>query len=288
MEQIMTTTFKHHLEPDFQILERVPEYRINKDYNIHHGKTVAIIDLETTGLDYAKDKITEIGVIHAAIVPNMQPIILDVYQAFNDPGVPISQRITELTGITDEMVKGQAIDWAYVQDEVVRISDLVICHNASFDRKFLEVAGHDNYQVFKEAVFACTKNDIDWLRRGYGASKLDYLNWKLGYFYDAHRAINDCWATLNLLVQEDGALEELLSNTVDQYEVYAVGAPYEKKDELSDNGFYWNNGSNGKPKAWFKITNDELLEDTKHIVIECRGTVKTILVPSNRKYSSVQ
>jgi DNA polymerase-3 subunit epsilon len=274
---------------NYNVLFKVPTYTPGPITG-HGGeiKKVAIIDLETTGLDYRKDKITEIGIVVADMYPGGTLLTQHIYQSFNDPGVSISAKITELTGITDEMVKGQSIDWAKVY-EIVGDVDLFICHNAAFDRKFLEQIWDKNC-VFKTGVFACTKNDIDWSRRGYGASKLDYLNWKLGFYYDAHRAINDCWATLNLLVQEDGAFQELLDSTKDQYEVYAIGAAYHKKDELKENGFYWNDGSNGKPKAWFNISIDELEATALASWIEARklGVAKIITIPVNRKYSSVK
>ncbi len=99
----------------------------------------------------------------------------------------------------------KAINWDFVF-QVLKESHLIICHNAQFDRNFLEL---QTPEEIKERVtslpFGCTIKDIDWKERDYESSKLDYLNWKLGYFYDGHRAINDCWATLNLLLQEQGA-----------------------------------------------------------------------------------
>lgn len=281
----MTISFKHYLGEDFCVLERVPEYAAKTGLA---ANSLAIIDLETTGLDYKKEKITEIGLIKVAYSDDHSALsVMDIYQEFNDPGVDISQQITRLTGITNEMVKDKAIDWKHVK---ALISDckLIVCHNAAFDRKFLEQTPIGN--VFKEKTFGCTKNDIDWKRREYGANKLDYLNWKLGYFYDAHRAINDCWATLNLLTQEQGAFSELIENTKDEHHVYAIGAPYAVKDILKQNGFFWNTGENGKPKAWFKTckSNQELADTFLFIETEIDCKFQHHVIKSNRKYSSVE
>jgi len=234
---------------DFQILQRVPEYEAHNEYM---GNTFAIIDLETTGLDHTKDKITEIGIIKVEYFSHGGNVV-NVHQSFNDPQMPIIDKITALTGITNEMVKGQAIDWDIVENLLDDV-DFIVCHNSGFDRKFLEAAN----AYFINKKFACSKNDIDWQAKGILNDKLDYINWKLGYFYDAHRAINDCWATLNA-IKQSGSLQELIDNLSNEtYEVYAVDAPYSKKDLLKESGFYWNDGSNGKPKAWYKIVDSSI------------------------------
>src|SRR5699024_12152295 len=61
-----------------------------------------VLDLETTGLSPKDDKILEIGAARIA-----DGCVQEVYQAFVDPHIKIPERITELTGITDEMVIGQ-------------------------------------------------------------------------------------------------------------------------------------------------------------------------------------
>ncbi len=63
--------------------------------------TYIALDLETTGLSPANDRILEIG---ALWIENGE--VTDTYETFVDCGIPIPQAITQLTGITDEMVKG--------------------------------------------------------------------------------------------------------------------------------------------------------------------------------------
>jgi DNA polymerase III subunit epsilon len=61
----------------------------------------------------------------------------DVHASFNEPSQPIPLEVTALTGITDDMVTGRRIDdsavISFVGDAVI-----VIAHNASFDRIFVE------------------------------------------------------------------------------------------------------------------------------------------------------
>lgn len=92
-----------------------------------------VFDIETTGLSALNDRITEIG---AVLVRGGE--VLDVFNTFADPGIPIPVSITELTGITDDMVKG-----APSQEEAVRAfldfagGRTLIAHNAGFDTSFI-------------------------------------------------------------------------------------------------------------------------------------------------------
>ena len=96
------------------------------------------VDVETTGLDLEEDKI-----IALALVPftfDRLGYVYDVqagFEFFEDPGEPIPLEITELTGITDADVAGQRIDHVAVL-QILGASDLVLAHNADFDRPMLE------------------------------------------------------------------------------------------------------------------------------------------------------
>ena len=56
-----------------------------------------------------------------------------------DPGRPLDAIITDLTGLTDDDLRGQHIDVAAATTLIAR-SDLIVAHNARFDRPFLERA----------------------------------------------------------------------------------------------------------------------------------------------------
>ena len=97
------------------------------------------LDTETTGLNYAEDKIIELGIVAFEYDPLAGTIIriTDRYNGFEDPGRPLPKEITEITGITDEMIAGQTFNNERIK-ELADVATLVIAHNAAFDRKFVE------------------------------------------------------------------------------------------------------------------------------------------------------
>ncbi len=92
-----------------------------------------VFDIETTGLQADKDKITEIGAVK---LRNGQ--IEDTYSTFVNPQIPIPEHIVKLTGITDEMV-AEALTVESVLPEFLEFSKgaVLVAHNASFDAGFI-------------------------------------------------------------------------------------------------------------------------------------------------------
>ncbi|WP_406535429.1 PolC-type DNA polymerase III [Methanobrevibacter sp.] len=97
-------------------------------------------DTETSGLDFINDRIIEFAMI---VVENGS--IIDSYDEFINIGKPISQKITDITGITNERLRTKGVDEKKVACAVKeRITDntLMIAHNCQFDLLFL-------YQLLK-------------------------------------------------------------------------------------------------------------------------------------------
>lgn len=110
---------------------------------------VAVIDFETTGMSPDMgDRATEVAVV---IVEGGQ--IVDRYQSLMNTGAYISGFITELTGITNQMVR-TAPPAAQVMSELAQFIGTIplVAHNASFDSRFLDAEwariGHRRQQKF--------------------------------------------------------------------------------------------------------------------------------------------
>lgn len=94
---------------------------------------VVFLDLETTGASADRDRVTEIGLVEVA-----NGEFVDEWSTLVNPGRPVPQLITSLTGITDEMVAA-APSFADLSAELLQRLEgrLLVAHNARFDYAFL-------------------------------------------------------------------------------------------------------------------------------------------------------
>lgn len=240
---------------DYRILRRLAPRSIITLPDGTETKLGIVLDLETTGLDPATGEIIEIGMVPFTYSP-LDGRIFEVKEAFSrlrQPSAPIPEEITKLTGITDEMVAGQTIDPAEVATFVAP-ADLIVAHNAAFDRKFAERF----CEAFVAKPWACSLSQVEWAVEGFEGAKLGYLLAGCGLFHDAHRAADDCRALIEILahplpISGIPAMEKLLeaarSTTCT---IWAENSPFEKKDTLKARGYRWNPGNDGRPKCWFR------------------------------------
>lgn len=225
-----------------------------------------IIDTETTGLNHRRDEIIEIGVI--AFTFDQQGNVGDVtgiYGGLQQPTVAIPADITRLTGITDEMVAGKTIDMPALR-QLIDPADLIVAHNAGFDRPFCEAFS----PIFAGRAWACSNSEIDWSARGFEGTKLGYLIGQAGYFHDGHRAVDDCFALMEVLAQEKTgsggtAFAELYAASQrSRVRIYAENSPFDMKDHLKGRGYRWSDGSDGRPKSWWIEVGEEGLDAELH------------------------
>ena len=255
-------TLRPDLEPLARQLEASGDYRVlrrfvpRESYGEAAGESVGrgiVLDVETTGLSCESDAILELSLVPFTFT-RRSGRVLDVAPAVSsleDPGRPIPPEVVVLTGITDEMVAGQRIDEAQVT-EVCRSAELIVSHNASFDRGFV----HRRFEVLRRKLWACSFRDVPWQALGRRSLALEsLLATHCGLFFSGHRATEDCLATLHLLATPLPSGEQpfeylLASARTPTVRIRAVNTPYETKDILRARGYRWDPGDLDHAKAW--------------------------------------
>ena len=136
---------------DLKVLYGIEAYYVNDTARAMYGGAypsfddeMIVFDLETTGLNATNCRITEIGAVKIK-----GGEVIDTFNTFVDPEVPIPQKITEITGITDEMVTGAPKERDAVKAFLNFAGDrLLIAHNANFDCGFIRAACERNGYEF--------------------------------------------------------------------------------------------------------------------------------------------
>ena len=244
----------------YRILKRLDPLPIDPELcSVTYPRLAVVIDTETTGLNPAQEEIIEIGAVAFRYADDGSiGGVCARFSGLREPSKPIPEVITRITGITDEMVKGQTIALAELE-AIISDADLIIAHNAGFDRPFLERFS----PVFSSKPWACSVKEVDWARRGFEGTKLGYLIGQSGYFHNGHRAEDDCHALLTVLKEASDhgtPFAELLDTSQrSRIQLYAENSPFEMKDALKARGYRWSDGNNGRPKAWWiEVGEDEL------------------------------
>jgi DNA polymerase III subunit epsilon len=225
---------------DYRVLRRFVPTERYAEPNDFQKKVGLVLDTETTGLDPSRDEIIELGL--CAFEYDLAGRVYRVVQAesfFEQPANPIPAEIVRLTGINDEMVAGQKFPDGHI-DELISKTDLIIAHNASFDRPFCE----NRFAWASSKPWACSLGEIDWRDElGAPSAALQCLAWQFGFFFEGHRAVADCRALLHILAMDvDG--QTILSRLLLQarqpsFRIYAVNSPFETKDTLKVRGYRW-------------------------------------------------
>ena len=163
-----------------------------------------IIDFETTGLSPANgDRVIEVAALK--IINNK---IVDQYQSLMNPGYEISRRITNITGITNEMLEDAPPNSEVIPSLADFLSgNSLVAHNASFDSNFLQNELSEA-RIKRSYQFTCS---MRMARRVFPNSP----NHKLGTLLEyrgitqsevLHRALADVNATYSLWIDMNKAL----------------------------------------------------------------------------------
>lgn len=210
-----------------------------------------VIDTETTGTDPLTARIIQVaGVTVCYEAATGRVVRVEApFSLLHDPGVPIPEAVQTLTGITDDMVAGHVMDTAELSERVAGV-DVVIAHNASYDRPVLE---REVGPVFADVPWACTLRELPWEAWGQHGTRLgDLVRDRLGVVFDAHRADADVAAVAHLLATDtapDG--RPLMAALLDaarrpSTRFTAVGNSYGAREGIKAMGCKWD----GARKEW--------------------------------------
>lgn len=273
----------------YQLVERFERRRHYHRPDGTSTKTALYVDVETTGTDPACHKIIQLACAPFSFDP-FTGRIFEVGECevwFEDPGEPIPPEITELTGITDQDVAGQRIDEARAC-ELLTEAVLVIAHNASFDRRFLE----RRLPLCEAKHWGCSRNDVPWDREGLGGTKLAWLAYRqCRMFYEEHRADSDCLVGIHLLattlpksggIAMNALLQSARRKTV---RVWAIGSDKSTRHVLKARGYRWSDGSEGRPFAWWRDV-DEANTQAELAWLETEVYVVKPGAPATRSYDA--
>ncbi len=203
--------------PDMKVIYGVEAYLApDNTKSVYNNKgqeintTYCVLDLETTGFSAKTEKITEIGIMK---VKNGE--VIDEFSCFVNPEKHIPQRVSEVTNITDDMVKDAKTIKDVFPDVLEFLGDpnntVIVAHNANFDVGFLK----------QNAINLGYKFDYTYLDTLSLAKDLfpNYKKYKLGKIAEnlgikvevAHRALDDVDTTVKVfrvmmdMLKEKGA-----------------------------------------------------------------------------------
>lgn len=194
-----------------------------------------LIDIETTGLNPGIDEIIEVAALK---VRNNE--IIDKYQSFIKPRLPIPEYITKINGITDDMVKdSDPIEYVLPRFLDFIDSDILLGFYTVFDVNFL----YDE----ADKIYMAVENDYVDVRRIAKIILPDFKketgrNYKLSNLVrffklgkQEHRALSDCLYTKQLYDKLNEISESQSINYEDIYKTSIRHNELKAKDIIREN-----------------------------------------------------
>ena len=218
--------------PDMKVIYGVEAYLVpDKTPSVSFPKKqdidteYCVLDIETTGLSFRTEKITELG---AVIYKNGE--VVDSFECFVNPEKPIPAEVVEVTHITDEMVKNAETIEKVLPKFLEFIGDrVIVAHNADFDVGFIKYNA-EKLGIKLENTYIDTLRLAKDLFPDYKKYKLGIIAEKLGIKVEvAHRALDDVITLVKVFKVMLDMLKEKGAKTVNDIDKLEEGKADFKK-----------------------------------------------------------
>lgn len=220
------------------------------------------IDIETTGLDFEKDEITEIAWVLKEIGVD-KPLQVQSFMVTGKK--PIPENIVKLTGITDEMRETEGFELGLTLmnlENHFNRADYIVAHNGEFfDKPFLEEKAKPlNLNYFDKKMWLDTK-DLPF-KEG-NSNRLTYAAADLGFLNPfPHAALFDVLTMLKVMESFD--FDKFVERSKVPWVVVFMDSDYSDRHIPKSLGYRWENLDNKVyKKKWIKRIKQDELEQEK-------------------------
>jgi len=233
---------------DFVVLQKIPlmEPTVEPD---SLGPKIALVQLETTGLDVIQDEVIKISVL---LCDKNSLRVIHEFTDLQAPTIPMSEEAYALAGLTEEDLES---DHPFDKESLYEIlgdAEYIITPNSSFFRPFF----HKTFPKCKPMKWGCFLETGKSLR-----TELE----ELGFWYDQKNTLEKVSALrFCLALQADSVYKSFLENIdKERYIAKAWALPFDLKDEIKKYGYKFN----WDEKVWYKVIDEADIPEEEDFLI---------------------